>query len=91
MENSCKNLKKLLEAEIPVLKAAIGHRRQIISRTESISIEDVDLEVAKKYFLSNGGLDLMEGFRLAYCSYICEDRESCDMLSEMDRWKKYGV
>ena len=88
--SGCANLKALLEAERPALTAAFGHRRYLISKREHKSPQEIDWIAAKQEFMDQFFNAWAEGFRQAYCNYVCKDREACQLRElELNKWMKY--
>ena len=88
---SCKGLKELLEAEKPGLRSAFGHRRYLISKREHKSPKDIDWNLAKEEFTDKYLNAWAEGFKYAYCNYVCKKRDSCEIKElELNKWIKYS-
>ena len=91
MSDTCENLEKLLRAEIPALNAAFGHRRYLISKKMGKNPEDIDWKVAKKDFMDHYFNAFAEGFKMAYCQYVCDKRDTCTLKDvELTRWSRYA-
>ena len=87
----CENLRELLEAERLGLSSALGHRRYLISRKEGKNPKDIDWDRAKQDFLDHFFNAWAEGFKYAYCNYVCKKRDSCDVKDdELNKYIRYS-
>jgi len=90
MSDRCENLEELLRAEMPALKAAFGHRRYLISKRMSKTPEEIDWEEAKQDFMEHYFNAWAEGFKSAYCTYVCKKRDECEIKDdEIKKWSRY--
>jgi len=76
LNNICVGLKKLLEAEKAPLKKEINKNKYYLSQKEHY---DVGWKEAEKDFISHHLNTWATGFKAAYCNYVCELRDSCDL------------
>ena len=86
----CENLEGLLKAERPALNAAFGHRRYLISKRMSKSPDEIDWDEAKEDFMNRFFGAWSEGYKMAYCTYVCEKRDECELKNEeIEKWTRY--
>ena len=91
-EHKCKGLKELLMAERPALKAAFGHRRYLMSKRDGKKDpSEIDWGQAQQEFLERYGNAWMEGYKMAYCNYVCPYRVDCELKEmELNKWMRYS-
>ena len=91
MDRGCDHLKELMKAEIPCLKAAMGHRRYLLSKREGKKDpSEVDWGQAQASWLDEKGDAWSEGFKACYCNYVCM-KEKCDGRDlSINSWRKYA-
>ena len=76
MEHKCTCLKQLLDAEKPVLIKEISKNKYYLSQKEH---HDVGWKVAEKDFVEHYLNTWATGFKAAYCNFVCDVREDCDV------------
>ncbi len=81
-----------MEDEIPCLKGAMGHRRYLLSKREGKKDpSEIDWKRAQQEWFAEKGDAFAEGYKAAYCNYVCKDREGCDVRElDINKWRKYA-
>ena len=74
--NKCIHLKELLEAERLILEKEIQKNQYLLSRKRN---HQVDWKEAEKDFTEHFLATWAEGFKSAYCNYVCPLRGECDL------------
>jgi hypothetical protein len=86
LEVICKELKKLNQWTAKLLEHAIGEHKWYLSEKE---LRDVGLRKAEADFLHRHVQHCGAGWRVEYCSAICESKANCELgLKFIERDKK---
>lgn len=79
LNHVCIRLKQLLDSEKSVLKKEIDKNKYYLSKREH---HEVGWKEAEIDFIEHYLNTWASGFKAAYCNYVCDVRDNCDLRNK---------